>query len=307
MNPQLSVVIPTYKRTDSLERLLDRLASQVGVELDIIVVDQNGPSFFAGSLLQKLGRINHLQSIAPNASLARNVGFLQAKFSHVLFIDDDLVPEPDFCWKGLQIFAGHPLIKCFVPLVFPEGGRAEWINFMRNKRIAYYPGDNNIFAISDSISAAVFFEKEYFKLSGGFDIYLFDFAKAAEDKELFLRMLKKDMTLWYVPYVEIFHDEGIDGGCEMRTVGYWATRKKNLRAMAFHNRVHSVTPGILSIKSIFNIARSAFLNKKAISSGISNLLREVSLMRQSIKESKQYFEQYKEKYSKPFAGFIKKT
>ena len=53
------------------------------------------------------------------------------------------------------------------------------------------PGEmitKDIYIISDIISAAIFFIKDSFFRSGGFDYLLFEYAKAAEDQEFFLNM-----------------------------------------------------------------------------------------------------------------------
>lgn len=304
MMPQLSVIIPTYKRSDSLEKLLDCLALQKDVVLEMIVVDQNEPSFFKGCLLEKLNKVNRIQSVPPNASLARNVGFIQAKSQYVLFIDDDLLPEPDFCSRGIEVLSKYSSIKCFVPLVFPKDGKEEWMDFARSKRIENYPGSDEIFSITDFISAAVFFERTYFELSGGFDIHLFAFAKASEDVELFLRMRQRKLVLWFVSFLEIFHDETTSGGCEMRTAGYWITRKKNARAMAFRYRIHNKVRGKLSFTNIIQLSRSLIFNKKVLNSGICNMFKEIRLLSNSIKESRVFYNEYKNLYSNEFVNFL---
>src|ERR1035437_8284359 len=232
MTPLLSVIIPTFKRTYSLEKLLDYLNAQENIFLEIIVVDQNEPEFFKGSLALKLAKVIHITQNTPNVSLARNTGFKMAKASYLLFLDDDLVPHPSFCFEGISVFFKFPLIKSFIPLVYSDTGEKSAYNGIKHKMIKYYPENSELFAITDAMSASVFFERSFFELTGGFDVHLFDFAKTSEDHEFFLRMKQRKLTLWFVPFVEIFHDEKIAGGCDLRTAGYWNTRKKCIRAIA---------------------------------------------------------------------------
>lgn len=290
MSATLSVIIPTFKRLNSLQRVLGLLLNQETIAPEIIVVDQNPPGFFDGATEQLLKRVKHLRLEHPNASTARNTGFRESSSPYILFIDDDLVPETDFCRKALDIFRQYPNIKCFSPLVYSEIGTADAISAARRKKIAYHPTTNEIFSISDTISAAVFFERSYYEASGGFDEQLFDFAKTAEDQEFFLRMQKKKLVLWYIPGISIFHDEGVPGGCDLRTTGYWETRKKCMRAWAYRYRSHNAVTGKLSIPDLLRLSRSAFLNRAVLSSGLTAVGKQMKLMFEAISDSKRCFE-----------------
>jgi glycosyltransferase involved in cell wall biosynthesis len=304
MIPKLSIVIPTYKRTHSLERLLDCLLKQDNKDLEIIIVDQNPQGFFTPAFFIKLQQFVYVYQNRPNTSLARNNGFKASTAPYILFLDDDLIPEPYFCSKGISVFNDFPLIRCFVPLVYPENEKEIWISNIKKKIISEYPGNKLIYSITDFISAAVFFERTYFGLSGGFDIHLFAFAKASEDVELFLRMQQRKLVLWFVSFLEIFHDETTSGGCEMRTAGYWITRKKNARAMAFRYRIHNKVRGKLSFTNIIQLSQSLIFNKKVLNSGICNMFKEIRLLSNSIKESRVFYNEYKNLYSKEFVNFL---
>ena len=302
--PQLSVVIPTYNRTDSLERILDFLKVQENIILEIIVVDQNKPGYFNETLNAKLDGVTRIIQHIPNVSMARNNGFKRSTAPYILFLDDDLIPEPNFCKKGLDIFNQYPLVKSFVPLVYSSEGKEFAFSDAWKKLIKFYQQDTSVFSITDSISAAVFFERSYFQSSGGFDIYLFDFAKAAEDMELFLRMIQRNMTLWFVPFVEIFHDEKVPGGCEFRTADYWISRRKNVRAMAYRLRSQNKTAGNFSFKNLIQISRSFVINKQVLKSGIKNIFKEFIVLINSIKESQKFYVKHKHVYSNSPITFI---
>jgi len=304
MLPRLSVVIPTYKRTDSLKKLLDCLGKQEDIDLEIIIVDQNAPDFFTEAFLSKLTKFTYIHQSQPNASLARNNGFKISTAPYVLFIDDDLLPDPDFCIKGVTIFNNYPLVKCFVPMVYTEDEKGLWIKKNKKKIKSAYPGNDLIFSITDNISAAVFFERSYYKLSGGFDPYLFEFAKASEDVELFLRMQQNKLVLWFVSFLEIFHDEKSEGGCEMRTAGYWVSREKNARAMALRLRIHNKASGNLSIANIIQLSRSYIFNKAVLKSGLYTIIKEAKLLTNAIKESKIFYNKHKKYYSNNPIDFL---
>lgn len=302
--PLLSVVIPTYKRTDSLERVLDLLKAQDNIVLEIIVVDQNKPGYFNEALNTKLNEVIHIVQHIPNVSLARNTGFKRSTAPYILFLDDDLIPEPNFCRKGLDIFKQYPLIKSFVPLVYSSEGKGFSFSDARKKLIKFYQHDILVFSITDAISAAVFFERSYFQATGGFDIHLFDFAKAAEDMELFLRMRQRSMTLWFVSFVEIFHDEKVPGGCELRTADYWISRRKNVRAMAYRLRSHNKKAGSFSFINLIQISRSFVINRQVLKSGIKNIFKEFIVLANSIKQSKNFYVKHMHIYHNSPITFI---
>jgi glycosyltransferase involved in cell wall biosynthesis len=165
-NFDLSVIIPTYKRKDSLFTLLECLLRQQNVNLQIIVVDQNPPGYFSESEENIFAQVNKIWQEDPNASKARNIGFLNSSAPYVLFIDDDLIPEDDFCSKGVNIFYQNRNIGCYFPNVYNELGPEVSLRDASTKAIGNI---GEVFEISDAISAAVFFERSYYEKSRGFN------------------------------------------------------------------------------------------------------------------------------------------
>jgi GT2 family glycosyltransferase len=296
MTPDISVIIPTYKRKDSLRRLLEALLMQKEVALEIIVVDQNPAGYLEG-VLPVAPSVRHLLQPAANASDARNSGFLTSGAQVILFIDDDLVPTEDFCIKALGILRQHPGIGCFSPLVYNAEGQDLALKQAKVKFINPLDGSPGIFSIRDTISAALFFRRDYFEKTGGFDPMLFEFARTAEDQELFLRMLRKNLTLYFVPSIEIYHDENIPGGCDLRTADYWITREKCMKAWAYRHRIHHHPPGRLSANDLFRLARSGFLNREVLLSGFGNIRKQVKLLSASIRSSGKYLDARLSRYS----------
>jgi len=295
MTPELSIVIPTYKRTDSLKKLLQALLIQKRVVPEIIVVDQNPEGYLEG-IIPDADAIRHLMLSVPNVSDARNKGFLASSGKHILFVDDDLVPEDDFCAKGMDVFRTYPDIACFSPLVYSQDGKDAAIAHAKARYIRPFDKTSEIFAITDTITAAVFFRRDYFEQTGGFDPLLFQFAKAAEDQELFLRMRWREMTLYFVPFVEIYHDEAIAGGCDMRTADYWVTREKCMRSWAFRYRIHHHPPGVLSVNALYQMARSGFLNREVLMSGTKNISRQMRILSAAIKSSGAFLKDKLDRY-----------
>ena len=294
MTTVLSIIIPTFKRRESLQRLLRALEVQENISPEIIVVDQNDPSVL-DDILPAFPSVRRLMMETPNASDARNRGFLASKGQFLLFIDDDLVPGPQFCAKGVEIFNRYASIGCFSPLVYNDLGKEPALQAAAQKKISVLREESSIFSITDTISAALFFRKEYFATTGGFDPVLFEFAKTAEDFEFFQRIGKKKMDAYFVPFIEVYHDESVPGGCELRSADYWRTREKCIRSWVFCRRIHHTPLGRLSVNDLLSLSRSSFLNKEVVRAGIRDIYRQAGILLKALHSSRDYL-QVRDKY-----------
>ncbi len=92
-----SIVVNTYKRARSLERLLPSLAQLDGVVFEVVIV--NGPSTddTDAVLGRYAGRIKVARCPSANLSHSRNIGIAAAAGDIVVFIDDDALPV-DAMW-----------------------------------------------------------------------------------------------------------------------------------------------------------------------------------------------------------------
>ena len=90
-NVKLSVIIPTLNRKEDLKNTVDGILNQLFNEFEIIIVDQSEKENFV-DLSNLDDRIIHIRIKTKSASVARNVGLLQAQGDIVLFIDDDILP-----------------------------------------------------------------------------------------------------------------------------------------------------------------------------------------------------------------------
>ena len=294
----ISVIVPTFKRTDSLKRVIYLLKEQTMVDqIEILVIDQNPPGFLVEGIgLDTLKGVNHLILEKPNVSEARNFGALNAKYPFLLFLDDDLLPEPTFCEEALTFWSNNEQIDCFCPLVYSLLGEEHELNSIKRKIVK--PTSSELFEISDTISAAIFFKKDAFMISGGFDPLLFEFAKATEDQEFFLRIAKKGIKLYSFIGLKIFHDEEVSGGCDLRTSDYWETRRKCMRGWVYRYKIHRGGDLKLSWQDRWNLIRSAFLNRQGLTTSISFFLRQYTLLMQAIRETNEFLIPYNSFYTR---------
>lgn len=94
----LSIIIPTLGRQRLLGRVLDRLEHQTRArEFEVIVVSDTKERDVAAVDAVVAGRsfpLRRLSATRPGASAARNVGWRAASAPIILFLDDDVLPEP---------------------------------------------------------------------------------------------------------------------------------------------------------------------------------------------------------------------
>ncbi|SMG16751.1 Glycosyltransferase involved in cell wall bisynthesis [Fibrobacter sp. UWB13] len=110
MSPLVSVIIPTFKRSEMLPRAINSVLSQTYKNVQVVVVDDNNPNTDYRQLTEnrmKLfandNRVKYiLHSKNSNGSVARNTGIKNADGEIVTFLDDDDVYRPDKIQKQVE-------------------------------------------------------------------------------------------------------------------------------------------------------------------------------------------------------------
>lgn len=93
----VSVVMPTYKRSDQLCRAIDSVLNQTYTNIELLLVNDNEPNdSFTANLLRTVEKYQTdsrfhliLQERHINGAVARNVGIRQARGEYIAFLDDD--------------------------------------------------------------------------------------------------------------------------------------------------------------------------------------------------------------------------
>lgn len=240
----IAIVIPTYGRVDSLRRLLDSIAAQSVQPSELIVVDQNPQGLLSGVVPSWA---EHLQLDTPNAAMARNVGFLASRATHVTFIDDDQVLERDHVRGLMERFTSYPDVRCIWPIVY-HGGRE------------HASRGSALFPIHRAGSGGVAFERELFRDLGGYDDLLFRFAGTGEDWELSRRMKRAGVQVWCDPTLFVAHAAEEQGGCGIRGVRYEEARGRINRATMLGLRLHGGTNGRIRVRDLPIIVRYSLLS-----------------------------------------------
>ena len=112
---KVTVIIPTYKRSESLCRAINSVLNQTYENLEIIVVDDNDKdSEYRKINEQKLEKYNKLKNFKyirhdknKNGAAARNTGIVAAEGEYIAFLDDDDYFFPDRIEKCVNILENN--------------------------------------------------------------------------------------------------------------------------------------------------------------------------------------------------------
>ena len=99
---RVSVIIPTYHRSTTIQRAVDSVLSQTLKDIEVIVVDDNGLNTPDGLATQQaMSRYKDVHNVIylqhqnnMNGAVARNTGIKEAKGEYISFLDDDDIYLP---------------------------------------------------------------------------------------------------------------------------------------------------------------------------------------------------------------------
>jgi peptidoglycan/xylan/chitin deacetylase (PgdA/CDA1 family)/glycosyltransferase involved in cell wall biosynthesis len=200
--PRLSVVIATYNRAKQLKTCLDALARQTQAvgEFEVVVVVDGSTD----ETIEMLGRLqvpyslrtvwqeNHGQARALNRGIQEAVG------QYCLFLDDDIIPDPQLISKHLLVHEQHPRTVVVGQLTLSLPANADWYAraFARGWREHYEDlnRDPSLLTWEDCYSGNMSVAREELLACGGFAENL----PRGYDVDLANRLEKQGCSLHYV-------------------------------------------------------------------------------------------------------------
>jgi glycosyltransferase involved in cell wall biosynthesis len=201
--PAVSVVIPTYNRARSLERLLTALAScEMPAEgAEVIVVDDGSNDDTADVVRRSAVGARYVRQDNRGPAAARNHGWRLATAPVVAFTDDDTLP--DRCWLVdlLAELAAHPELAGIGGRVLPmrTGFMADYVQL---DRVVGHGVDER--GVRFLITANAAYRTEVLRDVGGFDE---TFPRASgEDTDLSFRVAERGGHLAVTGRATVLHD-----------------------------------------------------------------------------------------------------
>jgi glycosyltransferase involved in cell wall biosynthesis len=211
--PSVSVVVPTHNRRDPLIRLLRALERQEPVRggFEVVVVVDGGTDDTRGAIERASWTYPVLVIEQPPSgpSEARNRGAAQADGAHLLFLDDDIEPEPNVVRAHQHFHSRCPQavgIGGLLPTVSERNFfgvilRRWWEDIGAGPR---QPGHR--YGYRDLLSGHFSIARTEFEALGGFDPAL----RCHEDYDLGYRAIQSGMTLRFIVDAVARHHEVSD-------------------------------------------------------------------------------------------------
>lgn len=190
--PLVSVVVPTHNRKEMLREMLESLESQTlpSSDFEVIVIDDGGTDGTV-EMIEGLEASYGLRGIAQpqsGPSRARNHGAEQAAGKMVIFMDDDMLPEPGMFAAHTNTLKSDPANVVLGRLMpWGKGARGGWNRWEERVYAKHYaavesnkrpPSGRRLYSGNFSIW------RDRFISAGGFDESL----KRGEDVELGFRL-----------------------------------------------------------------------------------------------------------------------
>lgn len=242
-----SVIIPTYKRKNSLLSLLNFLKDSINqidisIKGEIIVVEQMPFVFSEEEIFLKKKELPFLRWIKiekANLPLARDIGILLSQGEIIIFLDDDLEIGNGFLGAYLDFFQKteenvvvvtgrliQPNLKGFysvlekIPPFFSPFSKMIYGGFNLNKTrlVQTVKGCN------------VAFRRKILLEIGGFDPN-FEVVALREEADVIERLKKKGYKVFYIPQAKAIHQQVKEGGERQRDYSellYWGRRSESL-------------------------------------------------------------------------------
>jgi GT2 family glycosyltransferase len=206
-----SVVLPTHRRCESLQRVLKGLGRQSvpADTFEVIVVcdgDVDGSALACRELASTLPyHLRIIEQTNQGPATARNRGVAEARAPLIIFIDDDVVPDEHLIAVHLAAQAGQDMRVTIGPLLPPPDFRLNpWGTWEEQKLCRQY---DDMIAGRWQATYRQFYTgnasllKHHIIEAGGFDPAY----RRAEDVELALRLRKRGLHFVFLPEARGWH------------------------------------------------------------------------------------------------------
>ncbi len=109
MRPKVSIIIPTYNRSELLKRAIVSVLNQTFDDFEILIID-GAKSEATKELVESFGdgRIRYIPQKGKGIANARNLGVLKARGKFIAFLDDDDRWRDDKLERQLEFFKELP-------------------------------------------------------------------------------------------------------------------------------------------------------------------------------------------------------
>lgn len=267
--PELSVVIPTYNRLETLRRVLALLLAQdlPPQAYDVIVCDSNsndGTAEFVAGVVAQHGNVRYLPGTYTGRAMARNAGISAARGEVVLFNDADILPSPDLLSRHLE----RHRTRRDIAVVGWEVQVRDYDDYLDkrdhpSKRVALHPPTRTRLSWLYFLTGNASVRRDDLLRVGCFDESFTGYGH--EDLELGFRLTRAGIDILYEPRAVNYHWQDVpheDQKEKMRLAGHSAVRfyrkhpefsvMLNLGLTPFSRGMHSVLASLPPLVDYFD-------------------------------------------------------
>ncbi|HVA39239.1 MAG TPA: glycosyltransferase [Candidatus Binataceae bacterium] len=209
---QISVIIATHARPDTLARLLDSLAPQLGAvagkrSREILLAENGTP---APSILPATAPpLAHLHDPRPGKCRIQNMAIRHASGNIIVCLDDDLVTAPDYLDEVERFFIGHPEFAAMKGRILPAedpaakvgAEAAVWLD------LPIVDHGEEVIEVRGVLGANMAFRAEALARVGLFDERLGPGAAGHEEEtEMSARLGRAGLRIGYAPRALVYHE-----------------------------------------------------------------------------------------------------
>jgi len=204
--PQFSIIIPSFQRRDLVVSNVRSLSNQDFKSPFEVIVVVDGSTDGSTAALRRLVVPFHLSILEQSnqgVAAARNKGASEAAGEILLFLDDDMSPDPSLLsehersrMEGAEIVFGHLPVHPESPSNFLSSGVKKWAE---NRAIELSSSEDTP-GFREIIGGQLSIPRELFSAMGGFDT---TFTRSGtfgnEDMDLAIRLLKDGRKVAFNP------------------------------------------------------------------------------------------------------------
>lgn len=207
----VDVIIPTYKRSDSVSKTVELIHKQCrpGDFLYVVWQGDEPPAVPVSN------QVRLLYSSTPNLPLARNTG-LKAGFNPVvIFLDDDIIPDANLidmhrrCYLDKSIGAAAGFTDD--PVFEGKSETPPWFDITNGEIYQNFSLSKSQYVVS-LMGANMSFRRDVLADIGGFDEN-FKHNALFEEVDCAFRVMKAGYKIWYCAEARLTHLHNNSGGC----------------------------------------------------------------------------------------------
>lgn len=208
MNPKVSVIIPTFKRSDFLNRAIDSILQQTYSNIEILVIDDN-----EANSLERMKTENQMREYNNNnkvkyiknkenlgGALARNVGIYKATGEYITFLDDDDIYLSEKINRQVQYMVRNNLDLSFTDVRFHNSSNS-LIDYREHNYVVSFENrellKNHIMHHLTPTATYMFKAKKLKDLNG------FDNVMMGQEFMLMLKAIERNLIIGYLPIADV--------------------------------------------------------------------------------------------------------